>query len=546
MKKIAIAIIIAILLAYLIVHFCGVSLDTESMRNKLEVIKESLKETYVEKKKIKIVTLETRDMELLTLHNKNVSEYALKHGYEYLFLKEYNNKLKLPIYWSKIQLVLELLQDKTNDYVMWMDSDTMICHPEIPLEYIINQDDKSIYIGLDYPATDRYNAGVFIIKNDEDGNKFLNDCIQTYTSREKCIENVDGKIEYKLNGGWSGECYEQGIMNELLFSAYEKKCCSLDKIFLMNIGSPISDTFILHLHSGLSKNKEDNAVFFQKISNGERIDTSVKTQFQYLVKKFIKLFNPVPYVISLVNYYRFNRGHYNDIYPTTKLLLKKTDYLSETKPKFFQTYHDKKKIPKYVYENIATYAPEYSHIILDDNEAEVFLDEYYQPEVLHTFRILEKGAHKADLLRYCLLYVYGGVYMDIHKELLVPARQLFPDKNTIYSTIAHTRNHITQGLISTPVRHPLFLSLIYYIVKTGNPYGYHDFCMDFKYQVELDLGTDVKNGANKSKNVEYYFLNEKCSTDTILCKKLDSYGLCCVIYDRGRHVINARRSCYPW
>ena len=135
--------------------------------------------------------------------------------------------------------------------------------------------------------------------------------------------------------------------------------------------------------------------------------------------------------------------------------------------------------------------------------------------------------------------------MDIHKELMVPVRELFPDKNTIYSVISYSRDHITQGLISTPARQPLFLSLIYYIVRTGNPFLYHDFCKDFQYQVELDLGTDVKYGVNKSKNVQYYFLNEKCS-DSTLCKKLDRYGLCCVIYDKGKHVINARRSSYPW
>ena len=120
----------------------------------------------------------------------------------------------------------------------------------------------------------------------------------------------------------------------------------------------------------------------------------------------------------------------------------------------------------------------------------------------------------------------------------------------IYSIIGHDKIHISQGFISTPSRHPFFLSLIYYIVKTGNPIYYHQFCQDFMYQIELDLNKKIHSGLNKSDNSkqEYYLLVEKCSlSDSSLCNnKFDRYGYCCIIWNNDKPIMNARRSSYPW
>lgn len=101
------------------------------------------------------------------------------------------------------------------DYFIWLDSDTIISHPEIPIEYLLNiNQTKSIFIGKDYPCRkiDPYCAGVFIIKNNSIGYQFIIECINIYLSRTKCINDE----KYILTGKYAGECYEQGIMNELL------------------------------------------------------------------------------------------------------------------------------------------------------------------------------------------------------------------------------------------------------------------------------------------------------------------------------------------
>jgi len=258
----------------------------------------------------------------------------------------------------------------------------------------------------------------------------------------------------------------------------------------------------------------------------------------YLITRFTPVLN-----------FRFNRDNYDNVFGgLLKASVNQPD-MTTTPNLLFQTYKDKSKIPKEVYETIAKYAPEYTHIILDDKDGTSFLTEYFEPVVLETFNKLKLGPHKADLLRYCLLYVYGGVYMDISTELMIPLSTLFADKTVVYTVLAGSKDHIYQGVICTPPSNPLFLSLIYYIVKKGNPLFYHDFCKDFLYQINKELKYFVKPGLNISdQGNKYYLLREQCSfRDCSMCDgKFDKYGLCCIIYDKNIPVIKTRRASYPW
>ena len=48
-----------------------------------------------------------------------------------------------------------------------------------------------------------------------------------------------------------------------------------------------------------------------------------------------------------------------------------------------------------------------------DKDARLFLQTHFPPEVLEAFDALIPGAFKADLFRYCVLFICGGVYADI-------------------------------------------------------------------------------------------------------------------------------------
>jgi len=57
--------------------------------------------------------------------------------------------------------------------------------------------------------------------------------------------------------------------------------------------------------------------------------------------------------------------------------------------------------------------PEFEFYLYDDNDCRKFIETYFDSSVLRAFDALIPGAYKADLFRYCILYIYGGIYLDI-------------------------------------------------------------------------------------------------------------------------------------
>jgi mannosyltransferase OCH1-like enzyme len=266
--------------------------------------------------------------------------------------------------------------------------------------------------------------------------------------------------------------------------------------------------------------------------------------FYLLLNKTIKLGFIEKYLNKKFNRYNF----WDEKFITTN----RNKYLKNTKPyklynnPLFQTYYDKSKIPSDIYDNIRKYASDYTHVIMDDKDIESFLNTYYKSNVLDTFKSLKLGAHKADLARYCILYIYGGLYMDIKVELIKPLSEIFTNDSTVYTVISILKNDIHQGIIKSPPNNPLFLSLIDYVVSTNDPGDYLDFCRDFYVQIEKDVG-EVKDGINLGKSGnKYYLFREKSLSKEHCYDGLDRHGYCSFIFDGENKIIKTRRSSYPW
>lgn len=227
-----------------------------------------------------------------------------------------------------------------------------------------------------------------------------------------------------------------------------------------------------------------------------------------------------------------------------------------------QTYVSKARVPPKVAENLARFAPTFERRLYDDADAVLFLKTYFQPVVLECFQKMRKGPHKADLLRYALLYVYGGVYMDIKTELIQPlSLHSFPP-GRITTVIAKDGASMYQGIIGAPPRHPLFLELLEFMLKTTrgsrrgpNFFQYHMFTRDFFGRVQQDLADGAKpgvdayphEGASEGERYAYHLLSEACSTKPQDCEDgLDRYGLCCNVYESGDRFVKTRYADYPW
>ena len=83
--------------------------------------------------------------------------------------------------------------------------------------------------------------------------------------------------------------------------------------------------------------------------------------------------------------------------------------------KIFQTWHTKdlpQKMKERV-EHLKESHPRFEHYLYDDNDCREFIKNNFDKDVLIAYDKLIPGAYKADLWRYCVLYINGGIYMDI-------------------------------------------------------------------------------------------------------------------------------------
>lgn len=64
-------------------------------------------------------------------------------------------------------------------------------------------------------------------------------------------------------------------------------------------------------------------------------------------------------------------------------------------------------------ERLKAQNPRFNHFLYDDDDCRLFIQNNFDVSVLNAYNSLVPGAYKADLWRLCILYKYGGIYLDI-------------------------------------------------------------------------------------------------------------------------------------
>lgn len=220
-------------------------------------------------------------------------------------------------------------------------------------------------------------------------------------------------------------------------------------------------------------------------------------------------------------------------------ILNKYSFISNIPLNIFQSWgtldlplNMKKNVDKLKLDN-----PEFKYYLYDDNMCRAFIMEYFDEEIVYTFDKLKPGAFKSDLWRLCILYIYGGIYLDIKfycdtgfKLLYLTNKQYYVrDRTNCTPKIACIENNLyvseqftpKQGiynalLVSFP-KNALFLKLIYDIVQNVklNLYntscidvtGPHIFCNRFLdiNKLELFLTDDGVSISNKNARILYIY-----------------------------------------
>ena len=241
-----------------------------------------------------------------------------------------------------------------------------------------------------------------------------------------------------------------------------------------------------------------------------------------------------------------NAKHWStqEVFNNSNIIAEKFNY----KKIIIQTYHDKSKIPEKVFNNIKKHASGYKHVIFDDNECIKFLKKFYPKKVVNKFNSLKLGAHKADLFRYCYLYLRGGLYLDIKTVLVKNIDTIFTNKDYIYTVFSVIPKSVFQGIIYTPPKQLLFKNLINRFLNTTDRQMKNDrviFTKQFYQEVLLLTG---KKKLNVGLNNDKYFFYKEVSLNKKYCNnKLDRWNGCYWVVDENNNkIIKIRFEDFPW
>lgn len=140
--------------------------------------------------------------------------------------------------------------------------------------------------------------------------------------------------------------------------------------------------------------------------------------------------------------------------------------------KIWQTWetHDLPPKMKECIDTLKNAHPNFEYKIFNNEERRDFIKEFFPNEMLVAYDALIPGAYKADLWRYCVLYIHGGIYLDIKLQCIngFTLNSLL-DKEYIVNDGSFKKNSIEYASIYNGVMvckkgNPLLLNVIVNIV----------------------------------------------------------------------------------
>lgn len=181
------------------------------------------------------------------------------------------------------------------------------------------------------------------------------------------------------------------------------------------------------------------------------------------------------FILALLYLYKYiqieecPRGKRIDNTPIPKLRLasatkkrgrRKTPDYSQNIPFVIHQTNEKEMVPEGMVKamnKIQEDNPEYDYRYYTNSDCQMFISKYFGPRVLFAYDSLIPGAYKADLFRYCVLYIKGGVYLDTCFDSIKSLREFISEKDTFISATDHNdgRKDIYNAFMCCVPRHPI-------------------------------------------------------------------------------------------
>ena len=146
--------------------------------------------------------------------------------------------------------------------------------------------------------------------------------------------------------------------------------------------------------------------------------------------------------------------------------------------------------------------PEFKHFLYDNAMCREFIKNNFEEDVLYTYDKLKPCAYKSDLWRYCILYIHGGIYLDIKYQCVNNFKLIYLTDKEYYVKDTHYKGltGIYNAFLSCKPNNYILYNCINKIVMNvkNNIYG----------NTELDItGPHMMHNyfKNKIQRLELYF-----------------------------------------
>jgi mannosyltransferase OCH1-like enzyme len=202
----------------------------------------------------------------------------------------------------------------------------------------------------------------------------------------------------------------------------------------------------------------------------------------------------------------------------------------------YQTWKNKNLDPRVrtVIDNIQKLNPDYKMVLFDDEEIENWIKHNFDEIIFTTYKKIKVGAGKADFWRYLILYMNGGIYLDIDSNIVKPLDQLINENDM--AIITREKNsgtdYFVQWCLMFSPKHPILLRAINlciynihnktttYLVNLTGPAVFTDAV---NYVLKKKYSYVLKKKYSLQKNLFYYHdreLNELFNRDenSIRCR----------------------------
>ena len=185
--------------------------------------------------------------------------------------------------------------------------------------------------------------------------------------------------------------------------------------------------------------------------------------------------------------------------------------------------------------------PEYTIHLYDDQMCIDFLEKEYSPLYAEIFKYIPDGPIKADFWRICILYRYGGLYVDADIEPIIPLRNYIDDTADFISCFSYLQDCFNPHFLMGYASDSIFGKCIDTYIKYYNekkPYDYWIWSIVWIMNPYLrDETADVKTEFYIHNNKRYQFLTETVSCIT----SLGRYKYCTY---KGLRVLNNNYKLY--